>query len=603
MSANLLLDKIDQVRRRHRSVQISAGVFKSVLALIGLVAAFFILDWLVLYRTVGETSADRWARLLLLLSVIATFSYVVWRTVWIEYRRVEDDDDVALRIEKGHPELRGRLISTVQLTREMRRQPKNSGSKELIDALEEETVDFSRALNFSDIINLKVLKKVALVALGLTVFALGLGIWRSDFTKALLGRMALTQQTYPTATRIVVLTPGMKVAHGEPVTIELAIDAAGKVPEAATLDVRSAVAGVTSSFPMSRVAGELPVQGETEMVTAIRYRATIAHALEDCDFRAVVGDARTRDWQRLTVLQRPTIKALSASYQFPAYLAKAPETSAIGDLRALVGTKVRIQATLNKAVVTARLQKRFGDVLPEPIVMDLSPDGTVATTEIQIEKTGYYKILLHDVDDFDGLNPIDYAMEAIKDRAPQVKIAFPAKDKTVTRFARWPIAFEIKDDYGISLASLRYRVSALPSADGAEIESGGDGSDESEPGKELPSQGFKLDNLLTQTNQKEAAGEVVFDLRQLNISEGQKVTYWIQADDCCTPQANVGRSQRYTFTVVDAATMQEMLERERKGVLGNIKTIRDKQKETRDGVDKVRQTLRQGAPAPAPPAR
>jgi hypothetical protein len=601
MSANLLLDKIDRVRRRHCSVQISAGVFKCVLALIGLVAAFFILDWLVLYRTVGETAADRWARLLLLLAVIGTFAYVAWRTVWTEYRRVEDDDDVALRIEKGHPELRGRLISTVQLTREMHRHPRNSGSKELIDALEEETVDFSRGLNFADIINLTLLKKVALVALGLTVFALALGMWRSDFSKALLARMALTQHTYPTATRIVALTPGAKVAHGEPVTIELAIDAAGKVPESATLDLRSPT-GMTTSLPMSRLAGEMSMPGEAGPVSAIRYHATLAHALEDCDYRAIVGDAHTRDWQHLTVLQRPTIKALSVTYQYPPYLGKAAETSSIGDLRALVGTKVRIQATLNKPVVTAKAQKRFGDVLPDPIAMDLAADATVATAEIQIEKTGYYKILLHDVDGFDGLNPIDYGIEAIKDRAPSVKVTFPAKDQTVTRFSRWPIKFEIKDDYGIAQAWLKYRIAAAPSVDGSgEAES--DPEDAASADKELPSQGFKLDKLLSQANQKEAAGEVVFDLRQLNVTEGQKVTYWVEAQDCCTPQANVGRSQRYTLTLVDAATLLEMLERERKGVLGNIKSIRDKQKETRDGVDQVRQNLRQGTPAPTPPTR
>ena len=85
--ADVLFDRIDRVRRRERLVSVTAGAAKTVLAGVGLLAGFFLLDWLVLSRAVEGAGADRVARGVLTLAVIATFAYAVWQNVWREIAR------------------------------------------------------------------------------------------------------------------------------------------------------------------------------------------------------------------------------------------------------------------------------------------------------------------------------------------------------------------------------------------------------------------------------------------------------------------------------------------------------------------------------------
>src|SRR5258708_1511055 len=90
---------------------------------------------------------------------------------------------------------------------------------------------------------------------------------------------------------------------------------------------------------------------------------------------------------------------------------------------------------------------------------------------------------------------------------------------------------------------------------------------------DAPAQSLALDGLVHGATQKEVAGEVNFDLRPLNLAPDQRVTYWIEVEDSQQPTANHGRSQIYTFNVVDVAVLQEMLDRDRNAVLEGIQTI------------------------------
>lgn len=596
MSSTLLLDKLDEVRRRQRSVAVAAGACKSALALLGLIVAFFLLDWLVLSRAASsEGSGDKLARAVLVLTILATFAYVLWRTVIRELRMRPDDDEVALRVERGHPELRGRLISTIQLTRA----GQSAVSKELIAALEEDTLSFADGLTFTDIINIEVLKKVALVSGALFLLSLGLGAWRSDFTKALFGRLLLTEQAYPTSARILTATPGGRVPHGEPFVISIELDPKGVLPEHASATIRNA-AGQTSELLLARVpdapaAAGKPLAGRPSPAgAAVVYRGTIEHVLEDLDFRPAALDALWVRFEHIQVQYRPAIKSLSLTSHFPHYIGKADEVSAVGDIRAPVGTTVHIVATLNKQVKTARVQLRDDRQAGKPLDMQLDQGSTTATIDLPITASGYYRINLHCVDDFDNASPIDYSIDAIKDRPPVVKITFPAQDKTVTRFARWPIRFTGRDDYGLVRGALKYRIAAVPkdgSADSASI---------SDPDSGPPPQTLPIEGLITGKGQKEVSGEVIFDLRTLSgLQPDTRVTYWIELDDNQEPAPNHGRSNTYTFNVVDVAVMQEMLDRERNTLIEGVQGIRDKEKDNRDAVDHIRRDL-PATPTPPP---
>lgn len=590
MGVEALLIKIDRVRDRERTVLLTAGLMKFVLAIIGLAAGFFVLDWLVLGRLVEGATANRLARGVLLVAMAGTLVYVFVRCVWQELVRELDDDEVALRVEARHPELGGRLISTIQLTRELAGGEEWVGqyqvSRELIEALEADTVSFAGALNFADIINFQTLKKVALAATAFALLSAAMGAWRVDYAKALLGRMLLSEADYPTATRIISVTPGCVVARGEPHEVEVELDPEGHLPRTARLVVRlMSGAGRGEEFEYEMVRAE----GDDE-ATDVVYRGRIERVMEDLEYRVFAHDARSVGWEVLKVLRRPAVRSLELTYTYPAYTGKPGRQTSVGDIRAIEGTQVGIVATLAKPVVSARLLMRVGALeAPRPVAMQLNEEKTVAVAALQIESDGYYRIELADADGLGNRDPIEYVIDAVRDKAPFVKLTFPGRDKTVTQFAVWPIRFEARDDFGITRGWLRYRISS------EDEEGAGAGEDAGDP-REAPAAGFALEGLVRASGQRELKAEAPFDLQLVgapgDIRPGSRLTYWIEIADNRTPEHNIGRSRAFEFVVAEAEEVMFMIGTVREEALSRIDTIIRKQEETKDGVDKVRREMR-----------
>ncbi len=577
MSRDLLLQKIDEVRARQRSVAIGQGTARIVLAALGLIVAFFLVDWLILARSTPG-SGDRLARGILVAAMLITLGYVAWRSLIRVLLHSPDDDEVALKVERGHPELRGRLISTIQL----RRTSDMGGSKELIAALEEDTVAFAGGMHFTDIIDLRLVKKIALVALVLLSLAAALGAWRSDFAGAIFARLALTESSYPTAAKILSVTPGITTARGEPFSIRIELDPAGTLPDKASATITDAE-GRSSELALVR-----------ESAGSAVYIGTIDQVLGNLEYRPTAHDARWPQYEKLIAVDRPAIKSLALAYRFPDYLNKKPETSAVGDIRAPEGSSVTVQARFNRPVVSAKLITRNDQQEQAPLDLMLLDGGAGAAIDLPINADGAYRILLRTADGFDNKNPIDYVIDMVQDRAPTAKITFPAQDKTVTRFARWPLRFTARDDHGVAKGRLKYVINtgdeSLASAQAFDAE------------HQPKAESLELAGLVSGQPRAEVSGEVVFDLRTLTIPGDCRITYWIEVEDGKGPTPNRGVSPQYTFTVVEAAVLEEMLERDRAALIDSLKTIRDKQKDGRDGVDTLRRDLQDPAvpPAPAP---
>ena len=333
MGVEQLLGRIERVRGRERAVLVTGGALKTLLALLALVAGFFVLDWFIVRPVVESPGADRFTRAVLALAMSGTLVYVFWQTVLREIRRVLDDDEIALRVEKRNPDLRGRLISTIQLTREVDSDP-YIGSAELIRALEEDTVSFASSLDFFEIINLKTLKKVAIVAAGFTALAVLVatltGVFAPGYSRAFWSRLFVTGEKYPTRTRIVSITSGGKVPRGEPHPIEVVLDPEKHLPEEVTLVVVPERGGTVSKYLLKEA------EGRGGVFRGVEGEAPLERVLENLRYRAVAYDARS-GWQNLHVQRRPAIKSLELTYTYPAYAGLAAHTSNVGDIRALVG--------------------------------------------------------------------------------------------------------------------------------------------------------------------------------------------------------------------------------------------------------------------------
>ena len=602
MGVEQLLDRIDRVRGRERVVLVTGGALKTLLALLALVAGFFILDWFIVRPVVESLAADRFTRAVLALAMSGTLVYVFWQTVLREIRRALDDDEIALRVEKRNPDLRGRLISTIQLTRELGSDP-YIGSAELIKALEEDTVSFASGLDFFEIINIKTLKKVAIAAASFTALAVLVAVlagWLAPLhSKAFLKRLFVGGTRYPTATRIVSITSGRKVPRGEPHPIVVELDPEYHLPGEVTLVVVPERGGTVNKYLLKKVeeGGGVYRGAEGE--------APLERVLQNLRYRAVAYDARS-GWQRLRVQRRPAIKSLELTYAYPAYAGLAAHTSNVGDIRALVGTTVEITATLSKPVVSASLWRRVGTQARAPEGMALAASATRATARITVTEDGYYRIALQDDEGLANVDPIEYLIDAVDDRPPAIRISFPARNRAATPFAQWPIRFEARDDFGIAKGRLKYNVISglLPGTSGSSSEG-------EAPAVETRQGSFLLSGLVPEPSTaapgaaagqaaKEIKREVYFDLREIKPRVDERVVYWIEIEDNKTPQANVGRSKQYEFSIVDAREMIDMMDSVRQDTLGRIEAILRREIKSKDGVDEIRRKIRrlQGERAP-----
>lgn len=571
MSVQILIDRLAQVRKRERTVLLAAGVFRLLLALTALCIGFFLLDWLVIVRLVETAEADRFVRGVVVAVMLGISVYVLWHSLLKEILRELDDDELALRIEDRHPDLRGRLISTLQLTR---RSDSDflTGSQELIDVLEEDTVLYSKAMDFFSIINVETLKKVAQISLAIFAVTVAAAAWKSDFSKIVLKRLLLTEVSYPTKTHIISVSPGGAVPRGNPFTVDVELDRAGLLPETVTLQTRPATGGRIIEYPLER--------DETVADRAV-YKGEIERVLEDLDYRPIAYDAKWPQWERVTMLIRPAIKSLRLEYHFPEYTGKGIEVTHGGDIHAINGTVVKIRIDLNKPVKEAIIEERYGSEQFETRSMALTTDGRQANLEMRIEKDGGYRILVNDEKRLTNENPAEYVIDAVDDRAPMVKITFPARDRTVTRFANWPIRFEARDDFGVKQVVLKYSVLSPMDLSG-DIESQGAPIFE----------GTYVEGNVEGSGDKEVEAEFGFDLQKLeDLQIDQHLFYWIEVKDNRQPVPNFGKSRKYEFTVRSAAVVRELLNRDRDDMLERIGSIRWKEVDNKRGVDKVRSDI------------
>lgn len=559
--------RIDLLRGRVHGAELARTVGRAVTTLVVGLLLWLLVDYWVVTTIFGTGWWDICARLALD-GTLAWFVAAELRGgLLAELKRRRHDDELAMRLEATHPELGGRLISTVQLMRDLEAgELRKIGSPGLVEALAEETQAQAESVDHRRAWDIVPAKRAVLIGAVLLLIALGLAIWRHDIAGAFARRLAMLSAHYPTATRITAVKVPALVGRGDPVAVEVEVDPTSRVPAEAEATLRDAE-GHVSTMKLERVAGE---KGR------VLYRGILQQAVEDLTVRLRAGDHRWEQWQNVRVQRRPAVKELKLRLVYPAYLKKAATETSVGDIEVPVGTKVEVRAVLSRAVAKAELALRTGAEAPVPAVLALGNGGAEASGDFTVTSDGSWAIGLVDGDGLDAGDTPHWGIVAVPDRAPTISASFPPRDADVTRVARWPIRYLASDDHGIARIRLRWLV--IPPGGDIEAVTG-------EPGA-LEAQDGHSDGSV------QIHGEIPFDLTPLNLPNDARVVWWLEAQDAKVPDPNVTQSQRGTFTVVDLAEMRERMLRERADLIDSVKGIRDHQREAQDGVDAVRKVIK-----------
>jgi hypothetical protein len=208
--SDLLSEKIGALRRRHVRVAVQGGLAILVLLSVELLALAMFLDWWLELPWI--------VRLLLLLAQAVVFAALLIRLVLEPLLRQPDEDELALMVEKAHPEFRSRLIASMQLVRPGAVPAGASAS--LVRELVAQTETLAEPSDFRRIVATDRLKKFGVMAVLVALLALA-GFYRGRETCTdLLKRAFLSNVPVPRKTRIEVPNGNRTIGMGDTVRLE-----------------------------------------------------------------------------------------------------------------------------------------------------------------------------------------------------------------------------------------------------------------------------------------------------------------------------------------------------------------------------------------------
>ena len=420
-------------RGRIRRTAAAAGAGHLVAATIGLLVALLALDWF--------ADLPRLTRAALLAAAFATLARILWVRLIRPATARWSDDAVALRIEKANPDLRSRLISSVQLARAT---PDALAPGTLVGALLRDTLPLLTPSTLSATVDPAPAARSLRIAGMLCVAALLAGLLTLPTSTVLLRRLVLLSDTaIPRRTQILEITGNTLVARGD--DLPLTVRAGGSIPGKGRLVLRLA----------NGRRQELPL--EPDPADPARFARTVARVQDPFTYSVRIGDAAAGPFT-VTTLPRPAVTGVTFEQEFPAYTGLPRTRRLPGDLHLLAGSRLHLSAsaTVPLSAASARLAGLDTEV---PLAIDPADPSRISGS-IAIPPTGLTGLTLQ-LTDQNGLastggafHPIDI----LPDHPPAIRITRPERrEELVTPGGTAVLAFEAGDDFGIARAWLLHK--------------------------------------------------------------------------------------------------------------------------------------------------
>ena len=525
--------QLQKTRKSIKTTDILTAIGGVVAALIGYLLVFVVLDhWAV---DGGFGYAARVGLLLAL--IVSTVGWIVWKVV-LPYRRSVTGLFAARAIEKSSPEFESNLLNLVDLKRAGR-----DVSASILTTMEKRAavslahVDIDHAVDRRPLMRVSYALLIVVVGMCLyTVFSpkkISPSIWRALFPAA--------DVEVATRTEFLDVKPGDADVLAR-TQLEVTVDLLGEAPEQVTLFY------TTNDH---RFVGE-PITLRQADEDIKRFHGIIVGengrgVLQDLTYYIVAGDARTREYN-VTVIQPPSAEVLEITYDYPAYMGLESKTQRSAHIDVWEGTRVNFRAKANMPLKNAWLL--FSDTedisekgveirlaltnevklrIPEPHQLAIRDDGTYAH---------FYRIQCENERGDVTPEPTLYNIKIRRDLPPEVPILLPTGDLEAAANAIIPLTIHAHDP-DFLLRKLFLRVEK----DGKRI------SDQTIFDGRQPSVRTSLD----------------FELETLNLKPGDKITYWIQAQDNKhiktesnnDPKPNHTNTPKQNITIVDAVSEEQ----------------------------------------------
>ena len=484
------------------------------IVLTGLIALFMgeaIVDWLM--------PLPGFVRIALLIGGIGAIGYLLYRYLIQPLRASLTLRDIALNVERNHPDLEDRLVSAVQFGNRESTDPIEAHMLQrlLEDATERvKDVDFKATIDHS-----RTRKRVGIAALVVVACCVLALIFPTEIHTSLLRVLVPWEKTDPVLTTKLTVEPGnARILRGKSLPIDVTVT--GKSADKVVLTYENTQAQGTTTPEGKSTQQQINMLQNPDDKRGFAYE--IFNIDADIEYY-VVANETTSERYTVEVFEMPKVMEISVAYTYPHYTGLKPVVqTGTGDIQAVVGTQAELKLTTNKAIQTATFSLRrdvkersFTERLTgaaEPVTTEMViSDGSTLTTTIDVVEDGTYTVQLFCIDGFNNEIPIEYTVKAIPDEVPEVVIKEPGRDIKTTKLGEVEVIAEATDDYGIAELKLMYRV----------------GSGELQ---ELAMEATTPEPAPVDVRQRRVAdGSYTFYLEEFDVEPGDIISYYAHAID------------------------------------------------------------------------
>lgn len=536
--------KLDGVRSK---VILNDHLYGLALMLAYLVPAFAIrcfVDWWV-EMPWGVRAAFLAAEVIVFGVLVARYFY--WPRV-----HPPSDEACALLVEKHHKGLRSRLISALQLGQPDGVQP--GMSRAMVAAMTRQVEAETEEMKFGPAVSTAKTAHLFPRGLVLTVLLAILLNLTGETGAALVRRAFLSTEPVPRKTRVEAVSGDLVVGIGDPVSLEFRTS--GIIPGEGRLEVDYANAG-NQRYRLD--------PSEDDARTFIR---EIDSVMESFAYTAYLGDGRSRE-HKVTVKSRPLLLDTTVVYEAPPYTRLPPTRMPTSDLTFLPGSKVTVTASGNTNLDGGQI---YLAGVEKYAAMDRGEERSDAVGTFTVPSEGMtgLGVTVRGEDGVESVMSTVYPVTIAPDKAPTVKILFPfAIQQIVTRNVRLLLAFDARDDYGVTKVNINFVVNSEQTGS------------------------FELEIGATRTRLLRRFEWTLDDLG-IPIGEGDILEYWVEVEDNnVITGPRTGESRRFVAKVVSQDEKIAELTGRLTDSVEAITAISDDQKmlsEDLQGIIEVKQT-------------
>ncbi|MBM3334668.1 DUF4175 family protein, partial [Candidatus Sumerlaeota bacterium] len=184
------------------------------------------------------------------------------------------------------------------------------------------------------------------------------------------------------------------------------------------------------------------------------------HSISDIQqtlkYRVRAGDFRS-PWFNLRVADKPEITRFRITYRYPPYT-RLPEQvvrATQGHIRAVVGTRVMVEASANRPVSKALVSDEHEQPMASTLELAVSSsEGSGQTSRVRfdlsVEREQSYRVVVHDQQGLSNEPAPLYTIKVTPDLPPTIAIQKPRDSIDVPQGRDLPVLYVASDDYGIS---------------------------------------------------------------------------------------------------------------------------------------------------------